>query len=153
MTDDAAFLGVLRFASDICFRAPVLAFARGWTGNAHVYHFNQPNTWEGPWKGHATHILDAAYLFMNFDEHLTVSQRALAERFAVDVITFANGRTPWTPFKGEKGFVNVYGPTQEPDAIAGSYDSAERTEWTAKLERGIGLDNLSRAWGAYMAGQ
>jgi hypothetical protein len=60
--------------------------------------FKEPNTWEGPWRGFATHILDIAYLFQNINDHLTGAQRNVAIQFATDVITFANENALFPPF-------------------------------------------------------
>ncbi|KAJ5520425.1 hypothetical protein N7463_000878 [Penicillium fimorum] len=89
--DDRALPSVLEFFNDVMFFAPVLAFARGWNGDAHVYYFNEGNPWEGPWKGHATHILDLAYLFQNFREFMTPQQQEVGFAFAEDIFKFCHG--------------------------------------------------------------
>lgn len=122
VTEDAqdadAFEGVLNFINDILFFAPVLAFARGWTGRAYVYYFNEPNPWEGPLKGTSTHILDLAYMFQNFREFLTPEQQALGVALAEDVFKFCHGVAPWPAVKEDNtlsdGFTaRVYGPSNK----------------------------------------
>lgn len=70
-SDDEAVVSILRFATDISFYAPALAFAKGWPqtkdNKIFLYHFNEGNPWEGRFKGEAGHILDVSYLFQNFN--------------------------------------------------------------------------------------
>lgn len=41
---------IVTFATHLGFLAPVVSLARGWPGKAYVYHFNEPNPWDGEWK-------------------------------------------------------------------------------------------------------
>ncbi|KAK1777632.1 Alpha/Beta hydrolase protein [Copromyces sp. CBS 386.78] len=70
---------VLDLATDICFALGARAFARAWSqkpgAEAFLYRFNVPNPWDGPWKGHATHILDIALALQNYREHLGLGQQ------------------------------------------------------------------------------
>lgn len=61
--NDPGLIIVLRFATGISFLAPAMAFASGWPrpSNACMYHFNEPNPWDGPFKGEATQFLDVAF--------------------------------------------------------------------------------------------
>lgn len=115
--DEEAIFSVLQFISDIIFHAPVLAFASGWMGNAYVYHFNEGNPWHGPWEGRANHILDVAYLFQNFSEHLSPEQNRVCAAFAEDFFKFCHGVAPWptvTPGEVRAGFsARVYGPSHQ----------------------------------------
>ncbi|EAU29334.1 conserved hypothetical protein [Aspergillus terreus NIH2624] len=115
--DETAFTAILDYINDVCFFAPVLTFAQGWTGNAYVYYFNEGNPWDGPWKNRASHILDLAYLFQNFREFLTPAQQAVATAFAEDFFKFCHGIAPWPAVSGgdvETGFrARVYGPSSD----------------------------------------
>ncbi|CZR65553.1 related to carboxylesterase [Phialocephala subalpina] len=87
ISDDEAFLGILNFANDIAFHAPTLTFAKGWLGKKFAYYFDEPNPWDGPWKGgRATHVLDVAYIFQNYNEFLDDEQKVVAERFAESLL-------------------------------------------------------------------
>jgi hypothetical protein len=61
---------VLQFANDIGFYTPLVSIASGWPKKAYVIHFKEPNPWPGRYHGVATHILDAAFLFQNYNEFL-----------------------------------------------------------------------------------
>lgn len=115
--DDKALSSALLFLSDISFHAAALSFARGWNGNAYVYHFNEGNPWDGPYKGRANHILDVAYLFLNFVEHLGPEQQQICTAFAEDFLKFCHGVAPWpaiTPGDLSNGFsARVYGPSEQ----------------------------------------
>lgn len=111
--DEQAIIPILTFFTDLLFHAPALCFARGWKGNAYIYHFNEGNPWEGPWKGYANHILDVAYLFQNFREFLGPEQEAVGIALAEDFLRFCHGVAPWpaiTPGEISTGFsARVYG--------------------------------------------
>ncbi|PVH70749.1 putative carboxylesterase [Cadophora sp. DSE1049] len=94
--DESTMYAILQFANDIAFAAPVTAFTRFWTpSDVYVYHFNEPNPWEGPGKGLATHILDVAFLLLNFNDHLSEPQKSTAKLFAGHFIDFVNGEAPF----------------------------------------------------------
>ncbi|KAJ6133836.1 hypothetical protein N7523_000158 [Penicillium sp. IBT 18751x] len=115
--DEQSIFSILNFISDIMCHAAALSFARGWSGNAYVYHFNEGNPWDGPWKGRANHILDTAYLFQNFTEYLSPEQRAVGTAFAEDFFKYCHGIKPWptiTPGNIRDGFsARVYGPSDK----------------------------------------
>lgn len=117
MADEEAFSAIVNYINDISFFAPVLSFAQGWPGNVYVYYFNEGNPWDGPWKGRASHILDLAYLFQNFQEYMTPTQRAVGTAFAEDIFKFCHGVAPWSPTTGislSGGFVaRTYGPSEK----------------------------------------
>jgi hypothetical protein len=54
--DDEAMKLIFDLATDIAYVAPALAYARSFPGKAYYYHFNEPNPWEGLFKGYSTHI-------------------------------------------------------------------------------------------------
>ncbi|OKL57800.1 hypothetical protein UA08_07259 [Talaromyces atroroseus] len=115
--DEEAFSRILEFTNDILFYAPVLAYASGWPedGNVYVYYFNETNPFDGPFKGQSTHILDVAYFYQNFNDHLTTEQQAVARAFAEDILRFVAGEAPWEPCKdlGDGFRARVFGPSSE----------------------------------------
>lgn len=151
---------ILKFGNDISFLAPVLVYAHGWDGNAFVYFFNEPNTWDGPWKGHANHILDVAYLFQNYNEALTEPQRQTAITFGKDLIRFVNGKSPWPVFNFAAAELNarVYGSSDPRNVEArvetttGPNDRSERRQTIFQLSDIISLTKLSDAWASFMSG-
>ncbi|POR33560.1 hypothetical protein TPAR_06256 [Tolypocladium paradoxum] len=108
VSDDDAFLAILRFANDICFHAPTRAMACGFPGDVFLYAFHEPNPWDGPFRGHATHVLDVAFLFQNFNDILDQSQKNIAKAFAKDVIAFSNGLPPYKAIAEDNGGLRVY---------------------------------------------
>jgi carboxylesterase type B len=157
--DEEALPKILAFAGDIGFYAPAVALAQGWPGAAYLYHFNEPNPWEGPAKGQASHILDVAYLLQNFNEFLTAEHQAVAERFGGDVVAFVNGEKPWDGFKEREG-ARVYGQSGGRGAEAewAAYEGGMPGKATGRsgkiweLGEKIGLDVLSQAWGTFSRG-
>ncbi|KAG5661252.1 hypothetical protein KAF25_005374, partial [Fusarium avenaceum] len=69
-----ALLYLLQFGSDIGHHAAALALAENVPGDVFLMQFSEPNPWDGPFKGHSTHILDVAFLLQNFNDHLDETQ-------------------------------------------------------------------------------
>lgn len=157
--DSGAFLSVLDYLNDIMFFAPVLTFARGWNGNAHVYYFNEGNPWEGIWKGQASHILDLAYLFQNFREFLTADQHKVGIAFAEDIFKFCHGIAPWpavTMADFDKGFsARLYGSSDEGvdrRVVSQAYGGETmRRDVLHNLATGVSLDDLAEVFVAFKA--
>ncbi|KAH8587937.1 esterase/lipase [Bisporella sp. PMI_857] len=149
MSDDEAFLGILNFANDIALHAPTSTFAKGWPGKKFVYYFDEPNPWDGPWKGRATHVLDVAYLFQNYNEFLDDEQKAVAEGFAESFILFINGKMPWAEYDEVKAQVKVFGPSSERVADL-KVATRGRRQNIFEIGKVVGLDKLAAAWDAFM---
>jgi carboxylesterase type B len=140
----------LRFATEISFYAPALAFAKGWPQTKEnkffLYHFNEGNPWEGRFKGEAGHILDVAFLFQNFNEFLTDEQKAVAHAYAEDFINFVNGEDPWPPVEGGKIGARVYGPSSAgitaKYVASGNPEEVGRQEHVLKLGEMAGFDAI-----------
>ncbi|EOA88727.1 hypothetical protein ACJQWK_06076 [Exserohilum turcicum] len=160
-SDDEALLAILRFASEICFYAPARAFAQGWpnTPNAKLflYHFNEGIPWEGRFKGEAGHILDVAYLFQNFNEHLDDAQLKVAKEYAEDFIKFVNGEDPWPPVQQDKLGGKVYGPSADGVTSRWVPDGApvklSRDDRLLKLGEKIGFDAILGTFEKFFQGQ
>jgi hypothetical protein len=156
--DEKSIYSILEFSTDVLCHAAALSFARGWNGNAYVYHFNEGNPWDGPWKGRANHILDTAYLFQTFNEYLSPEQQAVGTAFAEDFFKFCHGLAPWpaiTPGEIHSGFsACVYGPSDEgktsrvvTEAFGG--DSMRRS--TLFDCATVPLDDLAKVFVTFMA--
>lgn len=102
-------MAIILFFTDILFYAPSVAMAKRWE-RSYVCHFNEENPWEGIYTGQASHMLDIAYLWQNYNHKLTAPQQAVAKTLAENVIAFSAGQEPVPPFNLEQ-CVGVYGPS------------------------------------------
>jgi len=154
-SDKDGLYNILKFATDISFFAPAIAFAQGWPGKAYVYHFDEPNPWDGEWKGEAGHVIDIAYLFQNYNDFLDEAQRQVAVSFAGDFIKFMNGKSAWTSFGLQEG-AQVYGPSGKgftSDFVEGiATEKSGRRHTIYELADDLGLDALDGAWSAFFTG-
>ncbi|KAI5799832.1 Alpha/Beta hydrolase protein [Geopyxis carbonaria] len=147
-SEDAAFMALHELLNDVAFYAPTVMKAQGWprNKNCYLYHFNVPNVWPGPLKGEANHILDIAYMFQNYNEHLPPEGVAVAREFAAKVIAFVNGEKPWSPFslvRGEACIIGAGGCKVRP---AAEKESVGRRQKVWRFIDEIGFDRL---WGAF----
>lgn len=74
--------------------------------HAHLLVFATPNPWPGKWPRRATHILDVAYLFLNYAAAGRIPTHSVpaAHALAADVVGFACGRgLRWHPYFFEQG--------------------------------------------------
>jgi carboxylesterase type B len=156
-SDKDALLSILRFASEISFYAPARAFAQGWPQKFFLYHFNEGIPWEGRFKGEAGHILDVAYLFQNYNEHLNEEQIKVARAYAEDFIKFVNGEDPWPQVKGGDMAARVYGPSSEGISTKfvenGNPEEVGRNERVLKLGGLIGFDNILAVFQNFFQGR
>ncbi|KAJ9149933.1 Sterol esterase [Pleurostoma richardsiae] len=156
---------VLNFGNDVMFALPARAFARAWSSSglpgaeAFLCHFNCPNPWDGPWKGHATHIQDIAFVLQNYRDSLSVGQRRCAERYARDIIAFVNTAPPWPAYHhGVKPGSMVYFAPEEGDIDQSQFVSDEAPERTGRrdiLQRLVPeemSDKLVDVWQMFMLG-
>jgi len=155
--DDEAMKLIIDLATDIAYAAPALAYARSFPGKTYYYHFNEPNPWDGPFKGCSTHMLDAAFLFQNFNEQMPPRAQKVAEALAADFVKFANGVKPWAEYEKGAGQVRTYGPSDKSvTGIAGNneWDNGRRDVlWKLSEEGKVDLDRLSAAWDMFIAGR
>lgn len=154
---------VLDFGNDVSFALPARSFTRSWSSSsvpgtaAFLYHFNCPNPWDGPWKGHAIHIQDIAFVFQNYKDHLSLGQQQSGERFARDIITFVNGDDPWPAYENgvKPGSMVYYAPT-EGDKDESKFIPDETSEHTGRnyilqnLLTAALFDKLADAWQLFM---
>ncbi|KAK3326934.1 carboxylesterase-like protein [Cercophora scortea] len=157
-TDDEALMNILRLMSDVAFFLPTVDFANKFANRTFVVVFNEPNPWDGLFKGHASHLLDVAFLFQNFNASLKDVQRAGAVAFGEDTIAYVNGETPWKVDVSDDGerSIGAYadgkrlGPGEE-----GTQQEMHRRHLVLGLARdngGPGLDALVRVVTDFMSG-
>lgn len=155
--DDEAMKLVIDLATDIAYVTPALAYARSFPGKAFAYQFDEPNPWEGRLKGMSTHMLDAAYLFQNFNLKMSQEAQQVAKAIAVDFVKFAHGKSPWVVFDSTEGQVRTYGPSGKVtvDVVSDNgWDSGRRDIlWKLSEEGKIDLDELSVAWNMFITGR
>lgn len=151
-SDEEAFVSFLRFANDINFYAPTLAYAEGWSKDhpVYMYRFNAKNPWEGQWKGEANHILDVAFLFQNYNDHLSTEHRKSAKEFAMAFLKFVNGQAPCDAWKKGTGVAMVIGE-EGLDVKKDEPTLVERRGAFVSLGEEIGFDKLREVWGAFVA--
>lgn len=160
-SDDEALLAILHFFSEIVFYAPARAFAQGWPNTSDsklfLYHFNEGIPWEGRFKGEAGHILDVAYLFQNFNEHLDDAQLKVAREYGEDFIKFVNGEDPWPSVQRDKLGAKVYGPSGDGVTSRWVPDGAPakigRDERILKLEKMVGMDTIFAVFQNFFKGK
>ena len=150
-TDADALVPVLRFISEVKFCAAAHFYASSWPQDSYLYHFDELNPWHGPWQGYATHGLELAYLFQNYNEYLNADQKQVSRAMGADMIEFAYGRAPWARFRDQRGF-QVYGDSSENIATWVPYGSEKdgRTTRITKLRDEVGLDDCASAIEAFL---
>ncbi|KAE9375345.1 alpha/beta-hydrolase [Stipitochalara longipes BDJ] len=146
---------ILHFANDIGFYAPLVSIASGWPGKGYVFHFNEPNPWPGRYQGVATHILDAAFLFQNYNDFLDDVQKSSARAFGEHFIEFVNGSEPFPSYIAEDGGAMVYGPGGKRQEFVKSKSNEDygRRRTIFKLAESSGFETLSDAWGVFLTGE
>lgn len=107
-TDDEALYNILVFINDVAFSLPAVDLAANYPQKSYVVAFNEKNPWEGPFKGEASHILDVAFLFQNFNDQLSPQQQKAARQFGEDVISFVSGDEIWPAFNKTQHAMAVY---------------------------------------------
>ena len=145
---------VLNFAQDIGFTAPVRTIVENFKGSAFSYCFNEPNTWEGRWKGRSTHVHDTMFLFQNCNESLSEKQKASAEAIAGHFLDFFHGEEPFPAYQAGEGGAMVYGLKGEGSVefVQGAaLENYGRRGIVPKLAEKVGLDVVSSIWDTYMA--
>ncbi|CAK7217493.1 hypothetical protein SCUCBS95973_003173 [Sporothrix curviconia] len=84
--------GIVELASDIRFHWPVIVEGRmSANANVHVYHFHEPNPFDGPFVGRAGHVLDIAYTLQTYKHLLPPESQRVSEAMGLYVIGVAHG--------------------------------------------------------------
>ncbi|KAK2777060.1 hypothetical protein FQN52_003243 [Onygenales sp. PD_12] len=151
---------LLHFATDLLFHAPVHFIATAWPRptRSFAYFFNEPNPWDGPFKGYATHVLDVAFLFLNFEacfgegddaEREAERRKAVGRGFAGDLGGFCYGRGVGGCW--EEGKVRVYGGFGE-GGVVRDVGKGEVGRGVFEFGEAVGFDVLMKVWGGIMRG-
>ena len=148
MADAIAFERILEVGTDLCFYAPTFTFAEGLHGDmkVFVYRFNEPNPWEGPWKGRATHGLDVALLLQNFGDYLEPEQRRLGEELADNVFNFLQGEEPWDEWRCQRPMSKTFGPKGECSTTEDDAETVGRRSTVWRLAETAEIDALVKAY-------
>jgi len=138
--DKEAMASIIKLGTDIAYGLPVSYYARAFKGRVSSYLFTEPNPWDGMFKGKSVHLMDAVFLFQNFNEHIPDQAKVTARRIAEDFVAFAYGRAGGTWAEGQ---TKIYGPD------SGDVDSLE----AFRQEGAVDLDEVSVAWDLFVAGK
>ena len=123
------------------------------TNTAFFFRIFQPNPFDGPLKGFATHVLDVALIFQNYEEYLPAETAALAKRMAETFLDFANGGVELQAGGGTDRLVTVWGPAGKVRQMsAAEYDTTER-QGAAELVKKVGVDKCTRALELFQFGR
>ncbi|KAL1602608.1 hypothetical protein SLS60_006024 [Paraconiothyrium brasiliense] len=152
-SDDVALQSTIYLATDIVYAAPALSFARAWSGKTYAYHFNEGNPWDGQFKGMATHMLDAAFLFQNYNERMNKGAKVVAQEFARAFLAFVNGIGPWKDFEEDEN-VKAFGGGEVDHMVRSNEWGNGRRDMLFRLaeEGKVDLYVLSVAWDEFLAG-
>lgn len=155
LTDDEALFKILCFISDVAFLMPAIELSAKFPGDSFVFAFNEPNPWDGLFKGHASHVLDIAFLFQNYNDSLEQKQRASAVAFGTDVISFVSGESPWEAFNNGAHGIGVYADGGREYCEPAVPEKTGRSPFIfqlAKDEKGPGMGKLMQVFTDFMAG-
>jgi hypothetical protein len=125
-----------------------VTYSKAFQDRSFLLHFDQKNTFPGPLQGKASHILDAAYLFQNFNEFLEEKDREVAREFGKRMITFIAGGEPWKKFDA-KGTALVLADGEVKEVGFEQYEGREKIIWEVIEE--IGGDDFVSVLFGYMA--
>jgi len=155
LRDDVAMSKVLEVLNDIDFYVPTITYSEYLSSKGmptYVYRFNEPNPWEGPWKGQASHILDISFLFQLFNDFLEKSQQQLAETFARDVLNFISGKVPWQAWENKRRVARCYGPEGQVSDVEDVAEKTGRRKALFDLAEKVdgGLDRLSEVLNGFL---
>lgn len=136
----------VRFVTDISFYAAAVKIAETWPGKSYVCHFNEGNPFPGHYKGRASHLLDTAYLWGNYNQTYPRQCWAVARAFAEDVVAFATCHDDLPVFNDTEQLVRVYGPSERDLSariMKGTDNRTERNHGIFSLAEQVGgLDAL-----------
>ncbi|KAM5353295.1 hypothetical protein ACJZ2D_016804 [Fusarium nematophilum] len=147
--DDGAFSKIVALLTDVGFYTPTGIALQGWPCNKgrYLYHFNAPNPFPGPLQGKASHVLDVAFLFQNYNEYLSAEEVKVAKAFALAIVDFANDGKPgwmaWSQNTPEN--FQVFGHTADKDTTFGTEGKSQRRPFIPRLLQEYNYETL---WGA-----
>uniref|UniRef100_A0A0B7KAF2 Carboxylesterase type B domain-containing protein n=1 Tax=Bionectria ochroleuca TaxID=29856 RepID=A0A0B7KAF2_BIOOC len=148
-SDDTAFHRIVALLTDVGFYAPLEIAARGWpnTHGRYIYHFNAPNPFHGPLQGKASHVLDVAYAFQNYNDYLSPPDICIAKDFGLAIVHFAHKGLPGWPAWSEDALEDpgVFGHVTDPDTTFSTTGRSQRRPFIPSLLEEYSHDLL---WGA-----
>ncbi|KAF4996281.1 hypothetical protein FDECE_12525 [Fusarium decemcellulare] len=144
-----AFHKIIALLTDVGFHAPTSIALKGWPRNKdrYGYHFNAANPFPGPLNGKASHVLDVAYAFQNYNQFLSEADVDVAEDFASAIINFVkNGSPGWAAWsqKDPKNFM-VFGQTTDKEATFGCEGKLQGRPFVPKV---LATYDYELLWGA-----
>jgi len=149
LEDNDALDRILDIFSAVVFYVPAQIYSKAFQGRSYLLHFDQKNSFDGPLHGRASHILDVAYLFQNFNEHLTSTEVQVAEIFTEKMIAFIAGQKPWKNYD-EAGTAFILGDGLAQELSFSEYKGRKTVIW--KIVEEVGADKLISVLFAYMSG-
>ncbi|EXJ69314.1 uncharacterized protein A1O5_07350 [Cladophialophora psammophila CBS 110553] len=151
-SDRAAYLSILELGNDIAFYIPEETFARRFPGTTYVYHLNEPNPWDGPFKGFASHLFDVALLFRNYDAQLPLHAIEVGHAFGDGLIKFANSQAPWQASSQSKPVAWVFGGEAGTSELREDFpEKVDRRNAIFEFKDTPGWDALHMAWTEFIA--
>ncbi|KAH6873311.1 carboxylesteras-like protein [Alternaria rosae] len=138
--DEEAMASIIELGTDIAYGLPASYYARAFRGRVASYLFTESNPWDGMFKGKSVHLLDAVFLFQNFNKHIPDKAKMTARKIAEDFVAFAYGKAGslWAD-----GRTKVYG------LDSGKIGGLE----TLVQQANVDLDEVSAAWDLFVAGK
>ncbi|CAK7218971.1 hypothetical protein SEUCBS140593_003735 [Sporothrix eucalyptigena] len=152
--DDEALRNVLLYINDVVFSVPAVELAAHFPQKSYFLAFNERNPWDGLFKGDASHILDIAFLFQNFNDQLSPEQQKAAVQFGTDVISFVSGDEVWPAFNKTKHAMAVYEKGVRKIVEPPSEEETSRNPFVFIITAGSNVpskDLLYKAFGDFMA--
>jgi len=139
LSDSDALDRVLDIHSTVGFYAPAIVYSKAFQGRSYLIHFDEKNPFPGPVYGRASHGLDVAYLFQNFNDHLEPAGVLAAKEFGTRLIAFITGKPTWKKYDSE-GTALVIGDGQAKEISFAEFDGRKRAVWEVINE--VGGDQL-----------
>ncbi|EXJ53380.1 uncharacterized protein A1O5_13369 [Cladophialophora psammophila CBS 110553] len=129
---DPVHMGLLQFVTDVRFYLPVVLAQQLVPADAsvHVYHFHEPNPFDGPFKNRTGHVLDVAYTMQTYQHLLPEEARLVSLRMGRYLLDLAHG-----------AFDSVDSDKKEKTTKVYDVDHSVRTvppmEYDTKYRRGV----------------
>jgi carboxylesterase type B len=149
LPDPEALSLVLDIFSSVLFYCPAIIYSKAFLGKSYLLHFDAKNLFPGPLQGRASHILDVAYLFQNYNEHLSPEDKKVAEMYAEKIILFVNGMEPWRKYDGKGTAFVLDGKSGSGEKEIEEYDGRKKGIW--EVVDMVGGDKLVSVLFGYLA--
>jgi carboxylesterase type B len=147
LSDSDALDRVLDILSAVGFYAPAIVYSKAFQGRSYLIHFDEKNPFPGPIYGRASHGLDVAYLFQNFNDHLGPEGVVAAKEFGTHLIGFISGKPRWKKYDSE-GTALAFVDGQAKEVGFSEFDGRKTDIWEVIEE--VGGDKLISVIFGYM---